>query len=92
MIIVNSYNYFRNISFSRPLLYEASIMNFFNTGLIFTQKYLFYVKKVWVPRGPGTVNFDILVSICLPGFVPCDHWTITFLRRLARQVESKIDM
>ena len=34
--IVNGCNYFRDISFSRFLLYERNIMNFLNTGLIFT--------------------------------------------------------
>ena len=33
--IVNGYNYFRNISFSRSLLYEKNV-NFHNAGLIFT--------------------------------------------------------
>ena len=34
--IVKGYNYFRDISFSRFLLYEINIINFLNTGLIFT--------------------------------------------------------
>ena len=35
--IVNSYNYFRSISFSRSLLYEINIMNFVDTSsLVFT--------------------------------------------------------
>ena len=33
--MVNGYNYFRNISFSRSLLYEKNV-NFHNAGLIFT--------------------------------------------------------
>ena len=36
--IVNEYNYFRNISFSRSLLYEMNIMNYFRTYIIFTPK------------------------------------------------------
>ena len=34
--MVKGYNHFYNISFSRALLYEINIMNFFNTGRIFT--------------------------------------------------------
>ena len=52
-----NYNYFCNISFSRSLLYKTNIINFFNTGLILVQKYLFYVKK-YGGRGPGAVNLD----------------------------------
>ena len=61
--IVNSYNYFRIISFSRSLLYEIYIMNFFNTGLSFTPEILFLCKIVWGTRWDGSVNFDIPISI-----------------------------
>ena len=47
--VVNGYNYFRNTSFSRSLLYEINIINFFNTGLIFTKEAFILCKKVWEP-------------------------------------------
>ena len=53
--IVNGYNYFRNISFSRSLLYEKNV-NFYNAGLLFTPE-SYKIKKLWDPRGPGVVNF-----------------------------------
>ena len=58
-VIVKSYNYFCNIIFSRSLLYEINIMNSFNAGLIFTPEVFIPCKKVWEPRGPGVVNFNI---------------------------------
>ena len=33
--IVNSYNYFCNVSFTRSVTYEINIMDFFNTCLTF---------------------------------------------------------
>ena len=36
--IVNSYDFFRNINFSRSLPDEINVMNFFNTFIIFTPK------------------------------------------------------
>ena len=63
--IVYGYNYFRNISIPRPLLYEINIMNFFS-DLIFTPEVFILRKKIW---GPRAVNVDVPVSICLPGFV-----------------------
>ena len=45
----NGYNYFRNISFSCPLVHEMLF-------LIFTPEIFTKFKKVW---GPGTVNFNI---------------------------------
>ena len=59
--IVNSYNYFRNISFSRSLLYEINIINFIKTGLIFSAEVFTLCKKVWRLRGLGALNFDIRV-------------------------------
>ena len=55
-----NYNYFRNISFSRSLLYEISIMNFIKTGLIFTPEVLLYVKNMRAKRGGtlGVLSFD----------------------------------
>ena len=64
--IVNSYNYFHNVSFSRCPLYEIN-MNFFHTGLIFTPEVYILCKKVWAPRGAGEENFDIpfiIESLC----------------------------
>ena len=43
-------NYFRDISFSRFLLYEINIMNFLNTSLIFTPEVLFLCKKSMVAQ------------------------------------------
>ena len=36
-----------------------NIMNSFNAGLIFTPEVFIPCKKVWEPRGPGVVNFNI---------------------------------
>ena len=57
--IVKRCNYFRDISFSRFLLYEINIMNFLNTSLIFTPEVFILCKKVWWPRGLPAVDFDI---------------------------------
>ena len=38
-------HYFRNISFSVTLLYEINIMNFLNTGLIFSPEVFILCKK-----------------------------------------------
>ena len=57
--IVNHYNYSRNTSFSRSLFYEINIMNFFNTGRIFNPEVLILSKKVWGPKRPAAVNFNI---------------------------------
>ena len=54
--IVNGCNYFRNINFSRSLLYEINIVNFFNTDLTFTPEVFISCKKIWDSRGPGAVN------------------------------------
>ena len=56
-----NYNYFRNISFSRSLLYEINFMNFIITGLIFTPGLFILCKKVSGPRGLGALNFNITV-------------------------------
>ena len=64
-------------------------MNFLNTSIIFTTEVFILCKKVWRPRRPGAVNFDILVAVCLPGFVPFGYWTVSFLERLAREIEIK---
>ena len=45
--IVNDYNYFRNLCFSRSLLHEINIMIFFSTGLIFTPEIFILGKNVW---------------------------------------------
>ena len=55
--MVNGCNYFCGISLSRSLLHEVNIMNFFNTGLIFTLEVVILCKKLWRARGPRTVNF-----------------------------------
>ena len=57
--IVNSYNYFCNISFSRSLLYEINIINFFNAGLIFTPEVFILCKKVW-ELGGGVEGEDLI--------------------------------
>ena len=49
--IVTGCSYFRNISFSRFLLYEINIMNILNIGLIFTPEVIILCKKVWGMRG-----------------------------------------
>ena len=61
--IVKGCNYFRDISFSRFLLYEIIIMKFLNTGLIFTPEVLTLCKKGWGPRGPRAMDFDIPLTI-----------------------------
>ena len=43
--IVKGCNYFRDISFSRFLLYEINIMKFSNTGLIFPPELFILCKK-----------------------------------------------
>ena len=68
-IIFANYHYFRNISYSLSPLFQVNIINFLNTGLIFTTEYLFYVKSYgrqgdWRPRPEG-VNFDTPLSINL---------------------------
>ena len=45
-IIFTSYNYFRNISFSSPLVHEINMI-FFNASHIFTPEAFFHCKKVW---------------------------------------------
>ena len=47
-------NYFRNISFSCPLVHEISMI-FFNAGLIFNPEVFIQCKNVWGPgsRGQG---------------------------------------
>ena len=57
--MVNHYNYFRNTSFSRSSFYEINIMNFSNTGRIFNPEVFILCKKVWGPKGPAAVNFNI---------------------------------
>ena len=64
-------------------------MNFLSTSIIFTTEVFILCKKVWRPRRPRAANFDILVAVCLPGFVPFGYWTVPFLERLARQIEIK---
>ena len=61
--IVKGCNCFRNISFSLSLLYEINIMNFLKTGLIFTPEVFVLCKKVWGPRGPRAIDFDIPFTI-----------------------------
>ena len=52
-----------DISFSRFLLYEINIMNFLNTGLIFTPEVFILCKKVYGPTGLWAVDFDIPFTI-----------------------------
>ena len=56
-IIYANYSCYLNISFSRSLLYEMNIMDFFNTGLIFTPEVFILYKKVWGARGTGAHEF-----------------------------------
>ena len=51
VIIFASSNYFRNISFSYPVVHAI-----FNVRLIFAPEFFIQCKKVF---GPGTVNFYI---------------------------------
>ena len=44
--IVNEYNYFRNLCFSRSLLHEINMI-FFSTGLPFTPEMFILCKNVW---------------------------------------------
>ena len=60
---VNAYKYFRDISFSRFLLYEISIIIFLNAGLIFTPEVFILCKNVWGPRGLRAVDFDTPFTI-----------------------------
>ena len=55
-------------------------MSFLNTGLIFTREVFILFKKVWRPRGPGSVKFDIPV-----GFVKLS------LKDWLAKLKSKID-
>ena len=52
IITFASYNYFRNISFSCPLVHEIN-MTFFNAGLAFTPEVFIQCKKVWVSGSRG---------------------------------------
>ena len=62
--IVKGCNYFRDISFSRFLLYEINIMKFSNTGLIFPPElFILCKKKVWGPRGLRAADFEIPLTI-----------------------------
>ena len=61
--IVKGCNYFRNIGFSRFLLYEINIMSFLKTGLILTPEVFVLCKKVWHLRGRRTMDFDIPFTI-----------------------------
>ena len=61
--IVKGCNYFRNISFSRFLLYEINIMNFLKTGLIFTLKVFVLCEKLWGPRRSLAMDFDVPFTI-----------------------------
>ena len=38
-------------------------MNFLKTGLIFTPEVFVLCKKVWGPRGPQAIDFDIPFTI-----------------------------
>ena len=41
------------------ILYEINIINFFNTCIIFTPIVFILCKKIWRPKGPRAMNFDI---------------------------------
>ena len=60
IITFPSCNYFRNISFSCPLVHERNMI-FFNTGLVFTSEDFIQCKESIGARVEvlGTVNFDI---------------------------------
>ena len=63
--IVKGCNYFRDISFSRFLLYEINIMKFSNTGLIFPPE-LFILckkKKKMESERAAAADFDIPLTI-----------------------------
>ena len=56
IIIFVSYDYFRNISFSCPLVHETNMV--FNASLIFTPEFFILCQKVWVPgRGARDREF-----------------------------------
>ena len=55
--MVNGCIYFCSISLSRSLPHEINIMNFFNTGLIFTLEVVILCRKLRRARGSRTVNF-----------------------------------
>ena len=65
--IVNGYNncynyldnFFRNISFSRSLIYEINIVVFLIICFISTPEVFIVCKKARGPRVSGLVNFDI---------------------------------
>ena len=60
--IVNQYNYFRNISFSRYLLHEIDI-TFFNAGLIFIPEVFILRKKMGAKEsGSGSQGPRILIN------------------------------
>ena len=60
IITFPSCNYFRNISFSCPLVHERNMI-FFNKGLVFTSEDFIQCKESIGARVEvlGTVNFDI---------------------------------
>ena len=59
IVIFANYNYFCNISFSRPLFFEIDIMNVFNARLIFAPELFILCKNVWGLEGAGVAEFDI---------------------------------
>ena len=61
--IVKGYNYFHSFSFSRPLLNKINKKNILNAGLIFPPEVFILYKKVWEPKGPRAVNFNIYFII-----------------------------
>ena len=67
--IVKGCNYFRDISFSRFLLYEINTINFLNACLIFIPEVFILCKKVWGPRGLRAVDFD------MPFTITAFHWS-----------------
>ena len=67
--IVKGHYYFRDISFSRFLLYDFNIINFLNTGLIFSLEVFILFKKVWGPSALRAVDFDI------PFTITAFHWS-----------------
>ena len=44
------------------LLFKINAIDFSDTGLIFTSEVFTLCKDIWGPRGPGTANFDMLIT------------------------------
>ena len=63
IIIFTNYNCFHSISLPHSLVHEIQIMNFFNTGLIFTPEVVILCKKTMAREGAGDHKFLIYLLI-----------------------------